>query len=91
MQGQILALLSDLQREFGTAVLLVTHDLGVIAQVADRALVMYRGAIVEQASAAELLSSLYHPYISGLVACVPTLDSNEKSGLCRGSKGGCPH
>jgi oligopeptide/dipeptide ABC transporter ATP-binding protein len=71
VQGQILDLLSSLQDELGTAVLLITHDLGVVAQVADRVLVMYGGRIVEAAPVEELYDSPAHPYSEGLLQAVP--------------------
>lgn len=76
VQGQILALLTDLRREFNMAMLLITHDLGVLSQVADRILVMYRGAIIERASAEEILAAPAHPYTAGLIACTPALHSD---------------
>jgi peptide/nickel transport system ATP-binding protein len=71
VQAQILRLLHTLQRELGLAMLLITHDLGVVAHVAHRVSVMYAGEIVESAPAAELFSSPTHPYTAGLLACVP--------------------
>lgn len=76
VQGQILALLADLRREFNMAMLLITHDLGVLSQVADRILVMYRGAIIERAGAEKLLAAPAHPYTAGLIACAPALNSD---------------
>ena len=71
IQAQILALLRELQREEGTAILLITHDLGVVAGCADRVAVMYAGRIVEQASCADLLAAPRHPYSRGLLAATP--------------------
>ena len=71
IQAQILALLSRLQRERGLAVLLITHDMGVVAQTADRVAVMYAGEIVEQAPTADLFARPYHPYTHGLLASIP--------------------
>ncbi|MFZ4806249.1 MAG: ABC transporter ATP-binding protein [Hyphomicrobiaceae bacterium] len=71
IQAQILRLLADLQRELGLALLLVTHDLGVVARIADRVNVMYAGAIVESATARELFAHPSHPYTRGLLACLP--------------------
>ena len=70
-QAQVLAALGRLQRELGTAVLLVTHDLGVVAQTCDRVAVMYAGRVVEQAPAAELFARPRHPYTAGLLRAVP--------------------
>ena len=71
IQAQILALLLALRRELNLAVLLITHDLGVVAETADRALVMYAGEIVESASAHQLFSSPSHPYTRGLLRSRP--------------------
>ena len=71
IQAQILRLLASLQRELGIALLLITHDLGVVARVADRVNVMYAGAIVESATAAELFAHPSHPYTRGLLDCLP--------------------
>jgi oligopeptide/dipeptide ABC transporter ATP-binding protein len=71
VQAQILRLLAELQRELGLAVLLITHDLGVVARVADQVSVMYAGQIVEQASAAALFAGPRHPYTRGLLASIP--------------------
>ena len=75
IQAQILELLRDLQEELGMAVLLISHDLGVIAQFAHRVTVMYAGRAVETASAAALFRHPVHPYTVGLLAAVPRLDS----------------
>jgi peptide/nickel transport system ATP-binding protein len=71
IQAQILRLLADLQREFHMAMLLITHDLGVVARVADRVAVMYAGQIVETGTAEELFSRPLHPYTQGLLRCIP--------------------
>jgi peptide/nickel transport system ATP-binding protein len=73
-QEQILDLLVDLRARLGTAMLYVTHDLGVLAQIADRVGVMYAGHMVETAPAAELFAAPRHPYTKGLVASVPRID-----------------
>ena len=70
-QKQILALIRDIQRRRGTAVLFITHDFGVVAEIADRVAVMQRGRIVEQGTAAVVLSSPQHPYTKALIAAVP--------------------
>ncbi|MBQ1761614.1 MAG: ABC transporter ATP-binding protein, partial [Aquincola sp.] len=69
-QAEILALLAELQRSTGLGLLLITHDLGVVAQVADRAAVMYAGRIVEEGPVAELFAAPRHPYTAGLLASV---------------------
>ena len=71
VQAQILRLLAGLQRELGLAMLLITHDLGVVARVADQVSVMYAGTVVETASAAALFTRPQHPYTRGLLASVP--------------------
>ena len=72
IQAQIMALLKDLQREFGMALVLITHDLGVVAQVADRVAVMYAGEIVESGTVFDIFTEPLHPYTRGLLACVPS-------------------
>jgi len=71
IQAQILDLLRDLQRRFGLALLLITHDLGVVAEMADRVAVMYAGRIVEQALVRDLFRDPRHPYTKGLLASIP--------------------
>ncbi len=71
IQAQILELLSDLRRRLGTAILLITHDLGVVAETCDEVAVMYAGKIVERAPAEELFSNPLHPYTIGLLAARP--------------------
>ena len=74
IQAQILELILELQREFGTAVILITHDLGVVAETAQRVIVMYAGRKVEEAEVGELFARPLHPYTSGLMASIPRLD-----------------
>lgn len=74
IQAQILELLDDLRHRLGTAILLITHDLGVVAETCDDVAVMYAGRIVEQAPAAELFSRPLHPYTIGLLAARPDAD-----------------
>ena len=71
VQAQILALLDELKRETGTAVLLITHDLGVVADHADDVVVMYAGRVAEQAPAAKLFAHPEHPYTVGLLGAAP--------------------
>ena len=71
VQAQILRLLVELQRDLGLAILLITHDLGVVARVAHRVSVMYAGEVVESAAAPELFAAPSHPYTRALLACVP--------------------
>jgi peptide/nickel transport system ATP-binding protein len=71
VQAQILHLLKELQREFGMGLILITHDLGIVARVADRVAVMYAGEIVEQGPVAQLFRRPAHPYTRGLLECIP--------------------
>ena len=71
IQAQILELLGELQRQFGTSVLLITHDLGVVAETVSRVLVMYGGEIVEEAPVGELFARAHHPYTEGLLNAMP--------------------
>ena len=75
IQAQILDLIGDLQREFGTAVVLITHDLGVVAETAKRVVVMYAGRKVEEAPVEEIFASPYHPYMQGLMNSIPRVGS----------------
>ncbi|MFK3982950.1 ABC transporter ATP-binding protein [Micromonospora sp. NPDC050397] len=88
VQAQILDLLADLQREFNSAIVLVTHDLGVVGQVADEVLVMYGGRAVEHGSAEQVLRRPQHPYTWGLLASVPSLRGPAEADLA--SIGGNP-
>jgi oligopeptide transport system ATP-binding protein len=74
IQAEILALLQDLQRRLGMAVLLITHNLGIVAESAQRVYVMYAGQIVEEAKAAAIFARPQHPYTEGLLAAIPRLD-----------------
>jgi peptide/nickel transport system ATP-binding protein/oligopeptide transport system ATP-binding protein len=74
VQAQIFDLLQDLQREMGTAILIITHDMGAIAELADRVAVMYAGRVVEKGDVETVLSAPEHPYTKGLIACVPHLE-----------------
>jgi peptide/nickel transport system ATP-binding protein len=78
VQAQILRLLQTLQREFGLALLLITHDLGIVARMADRVSVMYAGEVVESAPAAALFAAPTHPYTRGLLRCVPVPGSARR-------------
>jgi peptide/nickel transport system ATP-binding protein len=74
IQAQILDIILDLQKKLGTAVILITHDLGVVAEVCDEVAVMYAGQIVERAPADVLFEAPQHPYTVGLLASIPRLD-----------------
>ncbi len=76
VQAQIFDLLRDLQREKGTAILLITHDMGAVAEMADRVMVMYAGRVIEQGTADEVLARPGHPYTQGLIDCLPELGSS---------------
>ena len=78
VQAQILRELAKLRRERGLAILFITHDLGVVAQVCDRVMVMYAGRIVEQAPVAEFFENPRHPYSRGLLESLPTLNDGER-------------
>jgi oligopeptide/dipeptide ABC transporter ATP-binding protein len=77
VQKEILQLLQELRRELGLGLLFITHDLGVVAQVADRVAVMYAGRIVEEGSAAQVLATPKHPYTQGLLAASPRLERGK--------------
>ncbi len=81
VQAQILDLLSDLQAEFRSAIILITHDLGVVSQVADDVLVMYGGRAVEQGSVEQVLRRPQHPYTWGLLSSVPSLHGDADADL----------
>jgi len=74
VQAQILSLLKDLQKEFNMAIILITHDLGVVAQVADRVSVMYGGQVVESATADQTFYNSLQPYTLGLLDSIPRVD-----------------
>ena len=77
IQAQILDLIMDLRDEFGMAIMIITHNMGVIAETADRVLVMYAGRVIEAAPVATLFDQPLHPYTRGLLSCVPTLDQRK--------------
>lgn len=81
VQAQILALLNELRERFGTAIVLVTHDLGVVAQIADRVAVLYGGRVLEQAHIGELFKDYRHPYTEGLLHSVPSLGDKRTERL----------
>ena len=77
IQAQILRLMRNLKGEFGSAILLITHDLGVVAEMCDSVAVMYAGQIVEQATTMELFTNPKHPYTQGLLASIPRLGKKQ--------------
>ncbi|MDC7223863.1 MAG: ABC transporter ATP-binding protein [Spirochaetales bacterium] len=81
IQAQILELINELSEELGTAVIMITHDLGVVAGMCDKVCVMYAGRIVEKASTDELFHDPRHPYTKGLIKSVPRLDQGREEAL----------
>ena len=79
IQAQILALLGDLRKKIGMAVLLITHDLAVVAETADRVVVMYGGQVVEEATAQQLFDHPMHPYTLGLLQSIPTMEDTDNT------------
>ena len=80
IQAQIMTLLRELQQEIGMSMILITHDIGLVAQMADRVLVMYAGQIIEQASVKELFAHPKHPYTRALLETVPSIKDDAKIG-----------
>src|SRR6185503_14998762 len=78
IQAQILELLRELQQKFGTSILLITHDLGVVAETVSRVIVMYGGEIVEEAPVAELFKNPHHPYAEGLLNAMPQVGQQRE-------------
>lgn len=89
-QAQILVLLASLQKRTGVGLLLITHDLAVAAQVADRIIVMYAGKIVEEAGVQELFADPQHPYSVGLLRSVPSLDADKSQDRLKAIPGSVP-
>ncbi|MGQ0582047.1 MAG: ABC transporter ATP-binding protein [Reyranella sp.] len=83
IQAQILDLMRELQETYGTAIVLITHDMGVVAENADRVVVMYAGRKVEEAPAAQLFDNPGHPYTKGLLGSIPHLDTAAQSNGAR--------
>lgn len=84
VQAQIFDLLRDLQRKKGTAIMMITHDMGAVAEMADRVIVMYAGRVIESGSTERVLRDPVHPYTRGLIECLPELGSslqNERDEL----------
>jgi len=77
VQAQIFDLLNEVQREFGAAIILITHDMGAISEMADRVAVMYAGRIIEEGRADDILDHPQHPYTRGLISCIPSLDQTQ--------------
>ena len=81
IQAQILELMQDLASDFGTAMIIITHNLGVVARYAHRVIVMYAGKIIETGDSREIYHDPKHPYTLGLLASVPRLDETERTRL----------
>ena len=81
IQAQILDLIKELQEKTGTSVMMITHDLGVIAEIADDVMVMYAGKIVERATCDQIFEKPMHPYTYGLMQCIPKLDDDDTERL----------
>jgi len=77
VQAQIFDLLRDLQQDKGTAIILITHDMGAVSEMADRVIVMYAGRVIEQGTTAQVVGDPQHPYTRGLIACLPALGSSQ--------------
>ena len=77
VQAQIFDLLNEIQRDFGVAIILITHDMGAISEMADRVAVMYAGRVIEDASADDVLDYPQHPYARGLIDCIPALGRDD--------------
>jgi len=88
IQAQVLALIRRLASELGVAVLLVSHDLGIISQMCHRVLVMYAGRIVEEASIAAVFGAPAHPYTRGLIECLPRVEGTARLGSIAGAMPG---
>ncbi|PLR82529.1 peptide ABC transporter ATP-binding protein [Bacillus canaveralius] len=86
IQAQILELIKKLKKEFNTGIIMITHDLGVVAEVADRVVVMYAGEVVEEATVFDLFKNPRHPYTRGLLSSIPKIDHVvEELGSIKGS------
>lgn len=81
IQAQILELIREMKAQMGSSIILITHDLGVVAGNADRIAVMYAGRVVEKGPALEIFEDPLHPYTQGLLASVPRLDATQKEAL----------
>ncbi len=77
VQAQIFDLLNEIQREYGSAIILITHDMGAISEMADRVAVMYAGRVIEEAGADDVLDFPQHPYARGLISCIPALGKRD--------------
>lgn len=78
IQAQVLRLLREIQKEMGMAVMLITHDLGVVSEIADRVAVMYAGRVVECGSIESIIQEMRHPYTRGLIHSIPAIEKRQK-------------
>lgn len=86
IQAQILALMHKMKKEFDTTILFITHDMGVVAEMADRVIVFYAGKIVEEAPVVDIFENPIHPYTEGLLSCIPGIKKrHEKLNVIKGS------
>ena len=90
IQAQILRLIQDMQSEFGVGVILITHDLGVVAQTADRVAVMYAGEVVETGPVKTIFETPKHPYTTALMSCIPGRDRVRRGGRLGAIRGSVP-
>ncbi|NJO07344.1 MAG: ATP-binding cassette domain-containing protein [Chloroflexaceae bacterium] len=90
VEAAVLDLVDDLRREFDTAILFISHNLGVVARVCDRVAVMYAGEVVEMASVEEIFTNPRHPYTQGLIRCVPRLGRSKSSSVLYPIRGRVP-
>ena len=87
IQAQILDLMRKLKEELGMTILFITHDLGVVAEMADRVIVMYGGKIVEENRVTGIFANPLHPYTRGLLTCIPKLEEDRKKlNVIRGNR-----
>ena len=81
IQAQVLEVMRDMAKAYGTALVMITHNLGVVARYAERVIVMYAGKIIESGTAKEIYNNPQHPYTIGLLKSVPRLDENTRAKL----------
>ena len=91
VQAQIFDLMRDIQQKFGVAIMLITHDMGAIAEMADRVAVMYAGRMVEKGSADAILDNPRHPYTRGLIGCIPVLGKEARRRADAAARGNPRH
>ena len=89
IQAQILSMICDLQRKYGTSVIMITHDLGVVAEMADQVVVMYAGKVVEKGSVLDIFQNPLHPYTQGLLKAKPVLGQKKAQNRLYSIPGRC--